>query len=205
MKNNLILLLLSIALLSCANKKDFIIPVDFEKFEKEIVPGLNQEEVKGIISRQIEEIKINSIGKHIPKIFVKDKSGQEIILQNVLFGNNVIALTDAHCSWGNEGLTNDLQFALKELEKEKIKPVIICLLIKEKSDYNDTTKFLDRYNNLGKLYDNFYVIDRVDANKLNVFANPTRLYFDKNLKLKNYKIGVSTPRKRYVEMKKNCC
>ena len=201
MKINLVLsiILLEIIVLSCDSPTNYIIPVDFDKYEKEYVPGLNQEGVNAIQIRMREEIKENSIGKELPNILIKDQDNNEIELKRLLSEKTLIALTDVHCGWGMEGLTNDLPKAMEKLESENRYLKTICLVIKTDSDYENPELFNTYRDELKKYYSDLYIIDEKDSKRLNVYANPTRLLIHNN-KLIHIGIGVSLQGGLYEEL-----
>ena len=193
------MILLEVIILSCDSPPDYIIPVDFDKYEKEVVPGLTQEGVNAIQRRRMEEVKENSIGKELPNILIKDQDNNEIELKSLLNEKTLIALTDVHCGWGMEGLTNDLPKALEKLESENRYLKTICLVIKTDSDYENPELFNTYRDELKTYYSDLYIIDEKDSKRLNVYANPTRLLIHNN-KLIHIGIGVSSPDVQYEEL-----
>lgn len=195
------IILLEIIVLSCDSPTNYIIPIDFDKYENEVVPGLTQEGVNAIQRRRMEEVQENSIGKELPNILIKDQENNEIELKSVLNEKTLIALTDVHCGWGMEGLTNDLPKALEKLESENRYLKTICLVIKTDSDYESPERFDASLDELKKYYSDLYIIDEKDSKRLNVYANPTRLLIHNN-KLIHIGIGVSSLEGQYEELDK---
>jgi len=187
-------------LFSCQSAPEYIIPVDFEKYQQEYVPGLTQKDANTIQLRQWEEVLENSLGKEIPDIQIKNQEGDNIKLKNNITQQTLIVMTDAHCSWGIEGLTNDLPKVLEKLHENQINPNIICLLIKEAQDDENPTQFMMSMNELKKEYSDVYIIDKIDAKRLNVFANPTRIITNKNHIVTHMGLGVSSPERLYDEL-----
>ena len=201
-KSILPIILLVIIISSCLETTNYIIPVDFEKYEKEYIPGLTQGGSQEIQTRQWKEVQENTIGKELPDLIIFDQFNSEIKLKNHINGKTLLVLTGAHCGWGMEGLTNDLPYALNKLQEEKIKINVICLFIKTDSDDEDIKHFNTTFNELKSFYPNIYVIHENDSKRLNVFANPTRMLIDHDKSVIKIGIGVSTPERLYEEMKK---
>lgn len=201
-KSILPIILLVIIISSCLEKTNYIIPVDFEKYEKEYIPGLTQGGSQEIQTRQWTEVLEKTIGKELPDLIIFDQSNSEIKLRSVITEKTLLVLTGAHCGWGMEGLTNDLPYALNKLQEEKIKINAICLLIKIDSDTEDMKHFNTIFNELKFFYPNIYVIHEKESKRLNVFANPTRMLIDHDKSVIKVGIGVSTPERLYDEIKK---
>ena len=204
MKIRLILFItfLSIIVFSCNNEQNYIIPIDFGKYEKEYVPGLTQEGSQAIQARQWGEISEKTIGKVLPEIIIVDKPSVEIELKNLIKEKTLLVLTGAHCGWGMEGLTNDLPNALEKLHNKNVEINVICLLIKADSDNEDLENFTRKYNELKSFYPNIYIIPEKESKRLNVFANPTRMIIEEDHSVTSIGLGVSTPERLYEELKK---
>jgi len=101
------------------------------------------------------------------------------------------------------GLTEDLPKTSKKLKENNIDLPIVCLLIKDSSDYKEPKLFNDALNRLKVIYFKMYIIDQQESDKLNVYANPTRLLINKNKILEYIGIGVfSTADGLYRELEK---
>ena len=187
---------------SCVETSNDIIPVDFEKYKKEFIPGLTQKRANEILSKQRVEVLEKTIGKEIPdSIFVKNENG-EVELKKLLTEKTLLVLTASHCAWGMEGLTNDMPYALNKLKEEKIEINVICLFIKTEFDDEDITYFNTTYNELKVFYPNIYVISEKDSRRLNVTVNPARMLIDQDKSVISKRDGVSTPEGLYEELKK---
>ncbi|MDP8204150.1 MAG: hypothetical protein P9L95_06430 [Candidatus Tenebribacter mawsonii] len=204
MKIKLVLLttFLTLLFLGCENKENYIIPVDFEKYEKDYIPGLTQKGSQDIQSRQWEEVSENTIGKELPDLIIVDQTNHEIELRSLINEKTLVVLTGAHCGWGMEGLTNDLPHALKKLQEDKIEIEVICLFIKADSDDEDIELFNTKFDELKSFYPNIYVITEKESKRLNVFANPTRMLINKDKSVCSIGLGVSTPERLFEELKK---
>ncbi len=189
-------------ILSCDNTENYIIPVEFEKYEKEYIPGLTQEGSRAIQSRQWREVSEKTIGKELPDIIIVDLANNEIELKSLINEKTLIVLTGAYCGWGMEGLTNDLPNALEKLQKEKIGINVICLLIKAESDNENIEHFNTKLNELKDFYPSIYIIPEKESKRLNVHANPTRMIIEKDKSVTSIGLGVSTPERLYEELKK---
>lgn len=199
-KSILSITLLAIIILSCTKTTNYIIPVDFEKYNKEYVPGLTQEKSHVIQSRLMAEVSESTIGKELPPVSLADLNNNKLELKSLINEKTLLVLTGVHCGWGMEGLTNDLPNALQKLKENKIGINVICLLIKEDSDYENIDLFNSSLNELKPFYPNIYIIKDVDSKRLNVYANPTRMLIDINKVVTYIGLGVSTPERLYEEL-----
>lgn len=187
---------------SCVETNKNIIPVDFEKYEKEYIPGLTEKESQAIQTRQWNEILEKTIGKKLPDIIIVNDTNNEVELKSLIVEKTLLVLTGAHCGWGMEGLTNDLPYALNKLKEEKIEVKVICLFIKVDSDDESIKHFNTTFKELKSFYPNIYIIHEKESKRLNVFANPTRMLINQDKSVINIGLGVSTPERLYEELKK---
>ncbi|MCB9360267.1 MAG: hypothetical protein H6587_01925 [Flavobacteriales bacterium] len=195
--SNLIFIILFITSLYSCSQEDEIIPINFSKYEKLFVPPMTQKKSNEIALRQDNEIKEKSIGKKIPPITVKDTSGNEVLLKELITQKTLISIVNAHCGFGLESVTNDLP---KALEKIKNSINVIILLEKTSEDEIDASRFNRNLKDIIKLYPNVYVIDENDSHKINVYSSPVRYYFNEEGVLIHIKRGLSSVDKLYNEI-----
>ena len=91
-----------------------------------------------------------------------------------------------------EGSMNDFPNAMKHVIIEKKNLTIICLVVKSKEDVENPKRLRTTLKELNKYYKDIYIIKENDSNKLNLFANPTRLYINGDKVVTHMAFGIST-------------
>lgn len=185
---------------SCNTPTNIITQIDLDKYDKELKPGMTQDDINAVVQRKRDEVEQNSIGRKIPNVIIKHLDGTVTALTRIINKKTILALTGVHCSWGMTGLAEDLPKVEKKLKENKVDFDLICLIIKDSADYQDTKIFDDALTSLKIIYSKIYIIDKWESDKLNVFANPTRLIINKNKILEYIGIGVSTADGLYREL-----
>jgi len=188
---------------ACSEKKEYIIPVDFAAFEKDFGTGLTQQDVNEIGQKHWEIIKENSLQKRLPETFVYSIEGNEIDLRSLISKKTLIVFTDIHCGWGMEGILTDLPAALGNLNDKEKKKNVICLVVRTEADFEDQTRFNETIQEFILKYDQVYIIDEKESQKINVTASPTRMYFDEGQVLEYIGIGVTLPENLLNELENN--
>ncbi len=198
---HLVSILIIAMFVSCSSSNNEIIETDLNKLLLDTSKPITVKESQ-IQSRSFyQEVITNTVGRKIPKVKIHNVSGGELNLKDLIKSESIIISSDVYCSWGIEGLTNDFPKVIELLRQnygvEKF--CVICLLKREKSDIENPERFNKTFDEVKLHYQNLFIIDEKEARKLNLYANPTRLYVNKNLIVTNIGLGVSTIEGRLYE------
>lgn len=199
----LICLTLLLILASCANNR-YVIETKIQDYWPDIKNGITTEETAKYDSLFFSAVLSNTIGKKIPEIEITDREGKLHSLRKVLSEKAIIIASNAYCGFGNEGLVNVFPKAVQQLNPGWSNMKIVCLLIRTDHDSENRQILENLYIEVEPLYRNIYFIDEVEAWKLNLYANPTRLYIDKNQTVRNIGLGISTVEHMVKEIESNC-
>jgi len=164
----LVLAVLTIGIFGCNPKAEYIIPVDFVKYEKEFEPGekgLTQKDSQAIYERLSIEINTNTIGRELPDIMVETIENDNLNLRTLINGPTLICISDAHCGWGIDALVNGVPRALKKAQNENIEIEGICLFIKEDPENENMEMFNSKLNELIPLYHNLFIISSEESKR----------------------------------------
>jgi len=207
-KNNLIALFLSLGLILSCNKPDnFIIETDIEKIALNASKNGLTVEQNGRLSLLINDsVKKNTIGKSLPIVFVTNLSHQKVNLLDVLDKVNndfILISSDIYCGFGGDCMRNIFPKSLKKYRANYEDIQVFCLLKRTESDISDSISFNKTIQELKPLYNSIYIIEEKDANRLNMNANPTRLYVTKHMVVKNIKVGINLTGDLYDEIVQN--
>jgi len=182
-KLTIIVLLFSLILLACKNEINHIIPADFSVLfpdSTQISNGITVQEQQNRTSQFIKTIRANTINHEIPDIVVNDIQGKPIRLQKKLGGIKLIIASSLTCVWDVEGLLVDFPKTNQLIKNPFSENEIMLLIQKENSEYFHLQyqKYIEDIKNY---YSNIYLIDSLEATKLNVFGL-TRYYIsEKNI------------------------
>lgn len=199
----LICLTLLLILASCANNR-YVIETKIQDYWPDIKNGITTEETAKYDSLFFSAVLSNTIGKKIPEIEITDREGKLHSLRKVVSEKAIIIASNAYCGFGNEGLVNVFPKAVQQLNPGWSNMKIVCLLIRTDHDSENRQILENLYIEVEPLYRNIYFIDEVEAWKLNLYANPTRLYIDKNQTVRNIGLGISTVEHMVKEIESNC-
>ena len=95
----LIFVIVFVASASCNMTNNYIIPVDYEKYYKDIT-SLTEKEGQELHNKIMIDWYNNTIGKEIPDIQVKDLDGEIIKLKKWLKRETILIFTSPHCGFG---------------------------------------------------------------------------------------------------------
>lgn len=180
------LTVLLLALASCNNSSNYIIPVDYEKYY-EGVTSLTEKQGQELNHRIMQDWFNNTIGKEIPNIQVKDLDGNTIKLKKWLKRETILVFADTHCGFGKEEVEKELPFALNNLKEELQGIDILCLI--ELSEVSTPEETLEYARSLQDKYNNLFIIDQDDALRTNLTGSPTKFYIDKDQIVRQMHIG----------------
>ncbi|MBI9034371.1 MAG: hypothetical protein JEZ03_07870 [Bacteroidales bacterium] len=184
-----ILLFLS-TLISCSESNEYIIETDIKNYFPDTISRLSQKEINERTNLFIEEVKRNTIGKLIPVTSIYNTDRVLMKLDEILTEETILIASDAYCGWGVGLLTSDFPNSMKKLETEIKNTRVICLAIRQESDIETPERFNEFIDELSSYYQELYIIDEVESQKLNLVFNTTRLYINKELVIKNIGIGM---------------
>jgi len=186
----------------CNSRSDFIIPLNYNNYEKEFQQGraLNEKDLKIIFSRLRDEIKRKTIGKIMPVIIIEDSLGQKIPLRKIITSKTLLLFSSANCGWGTENLSRDMPEVLKKLETNNIKFNTVCLLTVSTNDNNDPGNFNLFFKVISKIYPHTFKINDLEARKMNVFGSPTRIMIGRDFEVLNYFDGAGLKDSIYKEL-----
>lgn len=179
-------------LIFCSKPKKYIIETNTQALMIDSTKAQTVDETQKISNDFFTKALNNTIGKSIPKTTIISSNGDKIDLLGVLKEETIIIASDIYCGFGLEGLTNDFPKAMEQINKEGQKIDIVCLLKRTPSDIEKPKEFNAMLEQLKSHFQKIYIIEEIDARKLNLFANPTRLYVDKNQMVTNVGLGLST-------------
>jgi len=188
----LIFFIYSIQFISCTQTDNYIIETDREKLVPDRTHGVTEEAAQKQSRMFFNEVIENTIGKEIPHLQITSISGQKTDLKDLLKGQTLLASSDVYCSWGLEGLTNDLPKAMELCVPQSNDLRVLCLIKVEEEDKTNPERLNKTIKELTYYYDTIYLVDEIDSRKLNLFANPTRLYINDDQIVTQMEFGVST-------------
>jgi len=189
----LCLTFLVLAFASCNRTNNYIIPVDYEKYYKDIT-SLTVKEGQELHNKIMIDWYNNTIGKEIPDIQVKDLDGEIIKLKKWLKRETILIFTSPHCGFGKEEVEKEFPFALQNMKDELEDIDILCLIESVKESDQQVT--FDYAKSLQGAYDNLFIIDQEDALKTNLTACPTKFFIDKKQIVRHVHVGMTMEQDR---------
>ena len=190
-KHHIKILLAFTLLISCTQSEDYIIETDLNQFLPDTINGETIKESNERSRLFTEKLISKTVNRAIPGIVIFSLNGEKLNLRDVLNNETIIISSDIYCGWGTECLTNDFPNAIKQLANVHGAFDVICLLKREASDIQNPVRFDSFLTELEVYYEKIYIIDENEARKINLLANPTRLYISKNKVVKQIGFGVS--------------
>lgn len=180
------LILLVLAIASCNRSSNYIIPVDYEKYYKDI-NSLTEKESQELDRKIMMDWYHNTVGKEIPDIQVKDLNGNTIKLKKWLKRETILIFADPHCGFGEEEVEKEFPIAILDM-KDELKDIdILCLIgLAEDSTPEKTVEYA---KSLQGVYNNLFIIDQDDALRTNLTGSPTKFYIDKDQIVRQIHMG----------------
>lgn len=164
---------------SCVNEPpNEIIQTDQRVFMPDITDGLTVKESEAHSRKVHNTVLENTVGRRVPDTRIFTTGGEQLNLKNIIQPKTIVISSDAHCGWGTGGITNDFPKAVKKIRDShpEFDWNILCLVKRDSSDFENPAPFDRLIREVRPLYDTFYIIDEYESRKLNMFANPCRLY-----------------------------
>ena len=203
-KSNYILLIILIALLnSCTEQKDYIVETGLSLLMPDTINGETVTQSRKRVEFFEEKLQENTINKYIPNILVSDLSGQNFNLQNVISKKTILITSNAYCGFGQESLRKEFPIALDSLKIELQDYEIICLIKRTEADLENTSRFERFTKELREIYESIYIIEESEAYKMNLYANPARLYINQDQKVEHIALGLPNVQSQIIEIRKN--
>lgn len=183
MRNKIFLItILSLLLSACHHNNNYIVTTNYQEI-KQNHPDATADEFGNIIQR---ENRINTIGKRIPPLEVTDKSGKNTTLTKIIDKPCIII---ASSPWGTYGIDEMLYYFPEVIENTKQQDhdfQVICLIVDD-GLYPDMQ---DVRTTAELTYRQTYYITPTEAAKINIFADPTKFYINKEQIVVDYSMGV---------------
>lgn len=182
------LTVLLLGFVSCDRTDNYIIPVDYEKYYKDVT-NLTEKEGQELDQKIMMDWYNNTMGREIPDITIKDLDGETLKLKEWLKKETILIFADSHCGFGKEEVEKEFPNAILNL-KDELKDVdILCLIeLAEDSTPEETVEYAkslqDKYNNL-------FIIDQDDALRTNLTGSPTEFFIDKKQIVRHVHLGMA--------------
>ena len=175
-----------LACISCNRSGNYIIPVDYEKYN-DGATNRTEKENQELTMKLYMDWYHNTVGKEIPDIRVKDIEGKTIRLKKWLKGETILIFTDAYCGYGGEEVEQDFPNAINNMKDELEGIDIMCLV--ELSEDSDQQKTVEYAKTLQGKYNHIFIIDQKDALRCNLAATPTKFFIDEKQIVKHIQMG----------------
>ncbi len=183
------LALIIIVLCSCKQEVKEINPVPLP----ESPPVMTVSESNQFYGEHTQEVMSNTVGRKLPPIMLIDTGGKQHLLPDLINNKSVILVSDAFCSFGAEGLTNDYPKALKKLSNEhpELNYDVICLLIKPNNDPEHPKYFERLKEEVKHHFPNYYIITEEQSSSINYLGGPTRYFVNHDAIVIDMGVGIS--------------
>ncbi len=175
-----------LACISCNRSGNYIIPVDYEKYN-DGATNRTEKENQELTMKLYMDWYHNTVGKEIPDIRVKDIEGKTIRLKKWLKGETILIFTDAYCGYGGEEVEQDFPNAINNMKDELEGIDFLCLV--ELSEDSDQQKTVEYAKTLQGKYNHIFIIDQKDALRCNLAATPTKFFIDEKQIVKHIQMG----------------
>lgn len=175
-----------LACISCNRSGNYIIPVDYEKYN-DGATNRTEKENQELTMKLYMDWYHNTVGKEIPDIRVKDIEGKTIRLKKWLKGETILIFTDAYCGYGGEEVEQDFPNAINNMKDELEGIDFLCLV--ELSEDSDKQKTVEYAKTLQGKYNHIFIIDQKDALRCNLAATPTKFFIDEKQIVKHIQMG----------------
>ena len=182
------LTVLVLAIASCNRTDNYIIPVDYEKYYKDVT-SLTEKEGQELGKKIMMDWYNNTMGREIPDITIKDLDGKTLKLKKWLKRETILVFSNSHCGFGKEEVEKEFPNAILNLTDELKDIDILCLIeLAEDSTLEETLEYAkslqDKYNNL-------FIIDQDDALRTNLTGSPTEFFIDKKQIVRHVHVGMA--------------
>ena len=196
MKKFLITNLILLAFVSCNRSDNYIIPVDYEKYYKDVT-SLTEKEGQELGQKIMMDWYKNTMGREIPDITIKDLDGKTLKLKEWLKRETILVFSNSHCGFGKEEVEKEFPNAILNL-KDELKDIdILCLI--ELAEDSTPEETLEYAKSLHDKYNNLFIIDQDDALRTNLTGSPTEFFIDKKQIVRHVHVGMAMEQGRREE------
>ncbi len=196
MKKFLITILILLAFVSCNRSDNYIIPVDYEKYYKDVT-SLTEKEGQELGQKIMMDWYKNTMGREIPDITIKDLDGKTLKLKEWLKRETILVFSNSHCGFGKEEVEKEFPNAILNL-KDELKDIdILCLI--ELAEDSTPEETLEYAKSLHDKYNNLFIIDQDDALRTNLTGSPTEFFIDKKQIVRHVHVGMAMEQGRREE------
>ena len=164
-------------------KKQTIGEVDFNQYQELLMSAQSQSQIKKVDSFIFNVIKDSSIARYLPQVWAEDRDGIKVNLAMLIDKPCLLVITSPYAKWNTINMVREIPKALEGLNGDYR---VICLLLKEAppAGADIPENFYDvQIEQLSALYPNSYTIRPYEAEKINLYALPSRYYFEKDGRL----------------------
>ncbi len=175
----------------CCNNKDYIIPTNIEYSEEQRKEGITVKQAKEHHKQSFKELRLNTIGRSIPYIEVYNLENKKYNLQDFLDDKRIIVASDLVCGWGYGHLTQQFPDVIAEIDSNMLDKKVICLIVNREEDSLFMNTLKEELIELNSIYGHLFMITYKEARKINMLANPTRIYLAKNQSVKDIAFGMA--------------
>ena len=175
-----------LACISCNRSGNYIIPVDYEKYN-DGATNRTEKENQELTMKLYMDWYHNTVGKEIPDVRIKDFDGKTIKLKKWLKRETILVFTDTYCSFGGEEVEQDFPNAINNMKDELEGIDFLCLV--ELSEDSDKQKTVEYAKTLQGKYNHIFIIDQKDALRCNLAATPTKFFIDEKQIVKHIQMG----------------
>ena len=173
---------------SCDRTDNYIIPVDYEKYYKDVT-SLTEKEGQELGKKIMMDWYNNTMGREIPDITIKDLDGKTLKLKKWLKRETILVFSNSHCGFGKEEVEKEFPNAILNL-KDELKDIdILCLI--ELAEVSTPEETLEYAKSLQDKYSNLFIIDQDDALRTNLTGSPTEFFIDKKQIVRHVHVGMA--------------
>ncbi len=177
--------------------------VNFNRYQDQLRSAQSEQQIKQLDSIIFEVIRDSSVNRLLPDVWAEDQYGVKVNLSLLIDKPSLMVITSPYAQWNSIDIAREIPDAAELIEGDKR---IICLLLEEPAPKGADIP-VDFYKvqleQLAELFSNSYLIKREEAQKLNLFALPTRFYFDEDGVLKSLSPTAVSPNRLKAEIKSN--
>ncbi|MDZ7740687.1 MAG: hypothetical protein U5Q03_02785 [Bacteroidota bacterium] len=187
--NVFILTMIILVLYSCKQEVKEIDPVALPEPQT----GMTLSESNQLLSDYYQEVINHTVGRKLPDIRISDSHGKQFQLRELISKKNLILISDAFCSFGAEGLSNDYPKALQKIREEhpELEFDVFCLLVKPQNDEEYPERFRRLAEEVEPHFPDYYIISEEQARSINYLGGPTRYFVNKEGIVTNMGAGIS--------------
>ena len=200
------LIALTVFAIACSKpeKKEYFSIIDFSAYQEELINASSIEENKRLDSIIFDQIEQATVNRYLPPLIGSDLEGKEVRVDQLIKKPTLIVFFSPFCGWTSVDLANELPEIIDGAES---RPEVIVLLLEERRGGIELPEdfYKVQHEQLKFLYPNTFLIQGTEAQKLNMYALPSRFYFNgdkKLLQLTKGRVSVNRVKKEIAEFYK---